>query len=351
MMSQHAGLPKRRNGKSQACEPCRKRKSACDHTLPVCMRCRHRKTTADCVYLPAPMTRNVRPVQTDSSDLSFTLPILNTPSQGLLKGRRKVEKSAKATAGASSIFHHCTEFLGPTSFSAVFTENLSKLEPKQNAHVSVVSNRSESLTSLSDQRDQDDSFNYDVLHLGVEILSQIPDETTCKTLFKRNVLPGNAWVTPAAKYTMQRLFDTFGKDLAMSSGSGLHELARLICTNTATAPEGDDDDDPIRWMDSFSGRRLRWEALGMLFTYWAFGAMSTPDSEAISSAYEGNSTDARQLMLDMKHCAWACASMCNYIDSVNVAVVSLLYRHTLLESIVSGDASGSFSWSRHTQRP
>lgn len=30
------GLPRRRNGKQQACEPCRKAKIACDHSLPVC---------------------------------------------------------------------------------------------------------------------------------------------------------------------------------------------------------------------------------------------------------------------------------------------------------------------------
>ncbi len=48
----------RRNGKKQACEPCRKGKLACDHGAPFCGRCVRRKTTARCIYHPAPMTRN-----------------------------------------------------------------------------------------------------------------------------------------------------------------------------------------------------------------------------------------------------------------------------------------------------
>jgi hypothetical protein len=47
------GLPRRRNGKQQACEPCRKAKIACDHVLPVCERCRRRKVVEKCVYLKA----------------------------------------------------------------------------------------------------------------------------------------------------------------------------------------------------------------------------------------------------------------------------------------------------------
>jgi len=52
-------VPRRRNGKQQACEPCRKAKIACDHGLPVCERCRRRKVPGKCVYVDAPLTRKV----------------------------------------------------------------------------------------------------------------------------------------------------------------------------------------------------------------------------------------------------------------------------------------------------
>ena len=51
----------RRNGKKQACEPCRKGKLGCDHGAPFCGRCVRRKTTSKCIYHPAPMTRGRGP--------------------------------------------------------------------------------------------------------------------------------------------------------------------------------------------------------------------------------------------------------------------------------------------------
>lgn len=46
------GAPGRgRNGRLQACEPCRKRKVSCDHGVPICRRCRARNNAGDCVYL------------------------------------------------------------------------------------------------------------------------------------------------------------------------------------------------------------------------------------------------------------------------------------------------------------
>ncbi|KAH7203247.1 hypothetical protein BKA60DRAFT_527185 [Fusarium oxysporum] len=47
-------LVTRRNGKKQACEPCRRRKVACDHGYPVCRRCRKRPNGASACYYASP---------------------------------------------------------------------------------------------------------------------------------------------------------------------------------------------------------------------------------------------------------------------------------------------------------
>lgn len=47
----------RRNGKPQSCEPCRKSKVRCDHTYPICNRCKSRNSGAQCVYRLALLTR------------------------------------------------------------------------------------------------------------------------------------------------------------------------------------------------------------------------------------------------------------------------------------------------------
>jgi hypothetical protein len=47
----------RRNGKLQACEPCRKSKLRCDHGEP-CSRCLRRRGR-ECYYHPNPLSRKV----------------------------------------------------------------------------------------------------------------------------------------------------------------------------------------------------------------------------------------------------------------------------------------------------
>jgi hypothetical protein len=48
----------RRNGKLQACEPCRKGKLRCDHFAPFCGRCVKLGKADKCVYHPAPLTKS-----------------------------------------------------------------------------------------------------------------------------------------------------------------------------------------------------------------------------------------------------------------------------------------------------
>ncbi|KAI1039662.1 hypothetical protein LB505_008338 [Fusarium chuoi] len=47
-------LVTRRNGKKQACEPCRRRKVACDHGYPICRRCRKRPNGASACHYASP---------------------------------------------------------------------------------------------------------------------------------------------------------------------------------------------------------------------------------------------------------------------------------------------------------
>jgi hypothetical protein len=61
----------------------------------------------------------------------------------------------------------------------------------------------------------------------------------------------------------------------------LADLACLIFKNSMSPLVPNED--PDQWMDSFAGKDLRWEALGILFTYWTFGAVSSSPESAIIS--------------------------------------------------------------------
>jgi hypothetical protein len=75
-----ASIPKRRNGLTSTCEPCRKAKVRCDTSPPgaLCFRCRKLKTPDQCIFLEATMTRQFRSI---SHDPGTSLPSPKPPSQ------------------------------------------------------------------------------------------------------------------------------------------------------------------------------------------------------------------------------------------------------------------------------
>ena len=169
-----AGL-RRRNGKQQACEPCRKGKLACGHERPFCQRCVRRKITSRCEYHPAPMTKTRPPLASPESTLHHASPNINgqpshqfSPLQHIVSAVPQAisnwdQDPSRRTSNAQSteinsndqargdpttatpgtpgstqsnldrffswdkdaVFQRSARYYGPTSFSAVFKENAS----------------------------------------------------------------------------------------------------------------------------------------------------------------------------------------------------------------------------------
>lgn len=155
------GIGFRRNGKEKACEPCRKGKLACDHSVPVCNRCIRRKITSKCMYHPAPMTRtresqastsspsgeptlslsSGNSIQKQSQRLySYNIPGESGPNQSQdplipkesnsgaptdTETGEQIEMSSPTyTWSHDAKFRRSARYYGPTSFSAVFTEGV-----------------------------------------------------------------------------------------------------------------------------------------------------------------------------------------------------------------------------------
>ncbi|KAH7151033.1 hypothetical protein DER46DRAFT_628921 [Fusarium sp. MPI-SDFR-AT-0072] len=118
-------LVTRRNGKKQACEPCRRRKVACDHGYPICRRCRKRPNGASACYYASPEQATTpsrsRPSQQPVSEASAlnseaAVPSAQTrnfgPDDGLWSS-----PAARPPQG----------FFGPTSFPAAYQETEASL--------------------------------------------------------------------------------------------------------------------------------------------------------------------------------------------------------------------------------
>lgn len=228
--------------------------------------------------------------------------------------------SVQTPTAPSTLLSAPTAFLGPTSFSSVFEENKLSLEALQ----------------ISDPLPQQthEFRNNHFLSLGVRVLSSIPDQASCNTLFLRHINPHDGWIRSAGSKLSDSLFDMFR---ARKSIQEKTLLTKLICQNTTSVLE--EHEDSSQWLGSFSGSNLRWESIGILFTYWAFGAISSPDDDPIFKSLPGKYMLRRESMVYFKECASTCIILCSQVNHSNPLLVYLLYKHSLLESIISGDAS------------
>ena len=173
--------------------------------------------------------------------------------------------------------------------------------------------------------------------LGMKVLLQIPNEVACSVLFSRHINPNDGWVRLAGERLSSSIWSGFGPTLTKRDCQEMEALTVLIFQNTSS--ELLEEDEPNTWFESFSGPNLRWEALGVLFTYWSFGALASVDGDFIFASASGVQKKRRDVMTELKECATSCIALCNHTDHGNPLLVYLLYKHSLLESMISGDAS------------
>jgi Fungal Zn(2)-Cys(6) binuclear cluster domain len=332
------GSLRRRNGRQQACEPCRKRKVGCDHTLPVCQRCRKRKSASSCIYivssettavtldtqpLPSPATRSVVTLQPDS--------LLN----GLETRNRKVPGTPKQT----SMPVVSPGYLGFTSFCTVYEETRNSLSLVHGpesvpTETPTAPNAEEPATRLSRR----------TLDLCLTVLRTIPPPGDGEVVFLKLKNRNDGWMKLAALRVLQSLYTTFGHYLGLERNvSQLEQLSRLLCRNTAK-PLNEDDEDPASWLNSFSGQNLRWDSLGILFTYWALGKVSSTTRRPEPASQTQSANISTPSMMAYKECVALCIKICRDDCGCkgNSLFLYIVHKYSILESITAGDASECF---------
>ncbi|KAK3936095.1 zinc finger transcription factor YRR1 [Diplogelasinospora grovesii] len=347
--SRQSALPRRRNGRQQACEPCRRRKVSCGHEVPVCQRCRRHNRPRDCIYridgrpaefhharTSASAAPSAAAITRSSSSEGHT-PVIVTPAS------ERPPVAARTTSGRN------TGYLGATSFSAVFQETQTSLASVQGQTLAVPTPSESSLSSVAIQRTprniqtQVTSTPDLDISTAVQVLQQVPDQKAAKLLFRRHINPNDGWVRLAADRLIASLFDEFGPVLRRHRSDGLEDMARLL-THNSNQPLDESITDSADWLASFSGRNLRWECLGILFTYWSFGSMN--DSSHLETV-DGNNPppgDGSIAMRKYKELASSCIALANPSRNANTLLVYAQYRHASLESNISGDASLALWW-------
>lgn len=335
--------------------------------------------TQKCIYHPAPMTKlrtldslplsnQVSTLVPDSSGQERDLPtlVINTPSlvtPGESTQQPGVDNRWKSplysslysisdATGTSSprrpkkgwkyaVFPKSAVFHGPTSFSAIFSEHQSILE--------------DDLMDIGeDVRNHPGAWHFGQPLLGryrpngpdartketLLAVWNIPALDICQTLLASfDVIRGGTMDPTMIKYCTETLYTEFGAQLSYPrSNESLLPLVETLFDNEEY-PLPPSPDNGIEWLSTFTGKNIRFEMLGVLFTSFGIAYLSLQDWDPLFSVPENCERDRKQTAWRMKECAEVCLRMCDYSDTVNVLVVSLLINLKRLETGCAGDES------------
>ncbi|KAF5622012.1 hypothetical protein F25303_12195 [Fusarium sp. NRRL 25303] len=325
-------LVTRRNGKKQACEPCRRRKVACDHGYPICRRCRKRPNGESACYYASPEQATTpyraRPSQQQVSEASASNSEAAVPSAQRNFGPDDGLWSSPAARPPQGFF-------GPTSFPAAYQETEASLAA-QGPAVAVVDMPSSptisappSVAEIQSIVDMDQGAS----QLAVRVLQALPEKTSMYRSKPKASLDED-WLASIGDRLLTSTWEAFGSHLSdRANTTKLREMGSRICINTRKTLR-EDQDDPTAWIQSFSGENLRWETVGVIFLYTAL-------SELTAASNEESKRIIRQCT---EYCA-SCITLANMGGSSGTLMLFLMYKRSVLHAWMHGETIAMLTFS------
>lgn len=316
---------------------------ACDHTRPVCLRCRKRKQDRHCVYTVSSTTIGSGVAASRSPSVSAPtratqiLEVDNVPALTPATSRASNSGSPTSARVPSS---RTLGYLGYTSYSTVIDETLCILNDL----------RAENPQSPC-MDDCPIAISSKTLALGVTVLRHVPLPEDAQRLFRREITVKDFWMRLVAQHILETLYDEWGRHLGRGrSVSKLEEMARRICVNTAQPIVNKGNG--VEWLEQFRGPNLRWETLGqsrrpainaatsltrvlgLIFYCWDIVDESQKRTlmGTMPSSFKFHASPVQEFIT-------LCLELSQEFSDGNLFTVYLEFKRTVLESLISGDAS------------
>lgn len=146
---------------------------------------------------------------------------------------------------------------------------------------------------------------------------------------KDSPLYRDGWMRLVAMRVLSQLHERFGSYLGLCRvDSQLEEIALFLSENTAK-PFQEDEPDPEKWIGQFTGPNMRWESVGLIFSFLYF----VPETVF---EFESGGKQWRQIS---RVCLGLCIDLSRRFASANSLLAQLYMRRSTKESVYTGDAS------------
>lgn len=179
-----------------------------------------------------------------------------------------------------------------------------------------------------------------ILNACLRILSHVPDPENGVEQFREFPTTFDGFPHAIAQRILRSLYATFGRYLGKNrSPQDLDFVTRRLCANTAL-PFTQEEKDPDRWIDQFIGENLRWESLGILFTFWD---LYSTEHGSPRYAYHHKAKFTGRVFA-IRESLKLCLEVCTEFSSGNALLLYISQKFSVAESTFSGDASKSPFW-------
>ncbi|CAH0047726.1 unnamed protein product [Clonostachys solani] len=310
---------RRRNGRPAACDPCRSRKVACDHTRPVCLRCQRREQSARCVYSQS----NPRPLGVPSRNPSQP----DTPSSALSSISQYQQRSIDNPTRIS------TGYLGEISYNSVLNETIGTL--------SLANGSTPTYGRLDHSTRQFVSFERllaPLREMAIYVLQTLPGQANEQMVFNDSSFASTGFMHIAVDRIIASINSLFENFAAEDEAVALKSIAELLCHNTAQ-PWRDVTSSSSDFLDQFCGTSLRWEALGILWLH--MNRVSDPVDSPLTRRVAWK--DGKESHETCRTCVDYCIDISRHLCDGNDVLVDICRRQSALHTVVDGDGTYSCS--------
>lgn len=222
-------------------------------------------------------------------------------------------------------------YLGSTSYSAVLAEHRNEIpfEPEESTDAS---------TGLVIEPVEPGR-----LQSGVDVLQFLHSHKVCNMLIPRDYVRTCNTALPKLVMdqilrSVQQIFD----GLADDPTAQLQELAYQVFQNTSRPMRTHRSMSFEEYCSSFTGRNLRWEALGFILTLCGMELIITPDNDPKITQGSDDPRAKDRLLEQVTVTSTVCLAFCDQVSSANELLAMLQFNDTMLRTQQYGDSSTTF---------
>ena len=213
-------------------------------------------------------------------------------------------------------------FLGSTSYAAVFTE-------EQPLPDTVHEQPSERMGETPSTSTRNMGYRHCQFALGSLIVSTLSPfdffERSCKMSFETQKATAHEKATALVAPLILSALPQLRKDLELlnAASNDTYALYADMTRNTARPLKVSSDMRPCDFHTLFTGKNLRWEALGLVLVIAGSKAQYTAPNDSLFTLEDGTQLNKNELVEDIMHAANTCINICQTHGAVNESAYSL----------------------------